>query len=141
MGAARRRLRREAREAATQLLRAGLSVNTIGRMTAGERYKRVLDKVVDAMERKLDTGEGPVSVREGLMAIKEARAIELQQAEAAGTPLSPQETADSDAAQAKAEAAHTADAESREGEGPERTSTQKPKPAAQSKDAAPTRQT
>lgn len=82
MGGLRRRLRREARSAAKQLVRQGVPARSIGRIVEDERVQRVLLRMVEEVEKKLDGKEANVSVREGLAAIKEIRALKAEQQEA-----------------------------------------------------------
>lgn len=93
MGGLRRRLRREARAAAKQLVRQGVPARSIGRIVEDERVQRVLLRMVEEVEKKLDGKEANVSVREGLAAIKEIRALKAEQ----------QKALESDAAMADAE--------------------------------------
>ncbi|MCC6573487.1 MAG: hypothetical protein IT462_06815 [Planctomycetes bacterium] len=110
MSASRRNARRQARQAAKQLLRAGVRAGDIGRSLDDSRIKRVLLKMVDGLEKRIDTGEGPVSVREGLAAIKELRELEREQTREATA----EEIAAEEAAHTAAEAAHELDEASRE---------------------------
>ncbi|MCC6575566.1 MAG: hypothetical protein IT462_17440 [Planctomycetes bacterium] len=114
MSAARRRERRQARIAARQLLKSGIPLNAIGTLSTAERYRRFLDKVVDAAEKRVDTGEGGVSVREGLAAIKEIRTLDREKAELVNTEPTAEELAAEDAANAAAETAYEQDEASRE---------------------------
>lgn len=82
MGGLRRRLRREARSAAKQLVRQGVPARSIGRIVEDERVQRVLLRMVEEVEKKLDGKEANVSVREGLAAIKEIRALKAEQQKA-----------------------------------------------------------
>ncbi|NUO17546.1 MAG: hypothetical protein HUU03_14025, partial [Planctomycetaceae bacterium] len=82
MGGLRRRLRREARSAAKQLVRQGVPARSIGRIVEDERVNRVLMRIVEEMEKRLDGKGSSVSVREGLAAIKEIRALKAEQQEA-----------------------------------------------------------
>lgn len=82
MGGLRRRLRREARAAAKQLVRQGVPARSIGRIVEDERVQRVLLRMVEEVEKKLDGKEANVSVREGLAAIKEIRALKAEQQKA-----------------------------------------------------------
>ena len=116
MGAARRRQRREARQAAAQLLKAGIAPQHIGQLAQAERMKRVLFKVVDGLEKRLDTGEGTITVREGLAAMKEIRALESYQRELADAE--PTDAQLADAEDTLAEAKHEEDVESRESSAP-----------------------
>lgn len=82
MGGLRRRLRREARSAAKQLVRQGVPARSIGRIVEDERVNRVLMRIVEEMEKRLDGKGSSVSVREGLAAIKEIRALKAEQQKA-----------------------------------------------------------
>ena len=83
MGAARRNARRKAREAAKQLLDSGIPASAIADYADLERDKRFLGKIVEAAEKALDGAESKVSLREGLAAVKERRALRDQQLEIA----------------------------------------------------------
>lgn len=82
MGGFRRRLRRQAREAAKQLVSQGVPPREFGRVVEDARVGRVLLRVIEEMEKRLDGGEGKVSVREGLAAIKEIRQMKAAQQKA-----------------------------------------------------------
>lgn len=82
MGGSRRRMRRQAREAAKQLLSQGVPAREIGRVVEDARVGRVLLRVVEEMEKRLDGAEGRVTVREGLAAIKEIRQMKAAQQKA-----------------------------------------------------------
>lgn len=90
MSGARRKARREARRAAEQLLKSGVNPAAIGRISQIERLKSFMLKVVDAAEKRLETGEGAVSVREGIAAtqvyLKLERAQQTQAEELADEP-------------------------------------------------------
>lgn len=83
MGAARRNARRKAREAAQALLDSGIPASAIGEYADLERDKRFLGKIVDAAEKGLDGVESKVSLRDGMSAVKERRALRDQQIELA----------------------------------------------------------
>ncbi len=83
MSGARRKARREARRAAEQLLKSGVNLAAIGRVSQIERLKSFMLKVVDAAEKRLETGEGTVTVREGIAATQVYLKLEkAQQAQA-----------------------------------------------------------
>ncbi len=117
MGAARRRQRREAREAAKQILRAGISPQHVGRLAQGEQLKTFMLKVVRAAEQRIDTGEGLVSVREGIAAAKAYAEIDLRQREVIDSDPTDAELAAAADANAAAEAVHEADVDSQSGTG------------------------
>jgi uncharacterized membrane protein YdbT with pleckstrin-like domain len=82
MGGLRRRLRRQAKDAAKQLLKQGVPLNAIGRITADARTMGFLGKVIDAAEKRIETGEGKVTVREGIAAAQTITKLQAQQAKA-----------------------------------------------------------
>lgn len=114
MSAARRRLRREARQAATELLKAGIEPAHIGRLARGERLKGFMLKVVDAAEKRIDTGQGNVTVREGIAAAKAWRELDAEQREIAESEPTEAEVSARAAEDTLAEAKHEDDLESRE---------------------------
>ena len=81
MGAARRNMRRQARLAATQLLKSGVPASAIGAVSSIERLKGTLLKIVGKLDRKLDTGEGEITIREGLAAINSLTRLEQTQSQ------------------------------------------------------------
>jgi hypothetical protein len=83
MGAARRNARRRAREAAQALIDSGIPASAIGEYADLERDKRFLGKIVDQAEKRLDGGTSEVSLRDGMAAVKERRALRDQQIELA----------------------------------------------------------
>ncbi|MCC6574076.1 MAG: hypothetical protein IT462_09805 [Planctomycetes bacterium] len=117
MGAARRRQRREAKQAAKELLKAGIQTQHIGRLAKGEQLKSFMLKVVSAAEKRIDTGEGNISVREGIAAAKAYQDIDRDQRELIDSEPSDAELAAAEAADAAAEAAHEEDVESQNGTG------------------------
>ena len=82
MGGFRRRMRRQAREVVRQLINQGVPPREVGRVVEDARVGRVLWRVIEEMEKRLDGGEGKVSVREGLAAIKEIRQMKAAQQKA-----------------------------------------------------------
>jgi hypothetical protein len=86
MGAARRKERRAAREAAKKLLKSGITPGQVGKTIAQERLKKFYLRILEQAEKKLEGGESKVSVREGMAAAKEIERIELAQAELAQAP-------------------------------------------------------
>lgn len=79
MSGARRRARREAKYAVKQLMKQGLPASAIGAIASTEKLKFTLMKIVNKLDKKLDTGEGDISIREGLAAIGEIRKLEQAQ--------------------------------------------------------------
>lgn len=79
MSGARRRARREAKYAVKQLMKQGLPASAIGAIASTDKLKFTLMKIVNKLDRKLDTGEGDISIREGLAAIGEIRKLEQAQ--------------------------------------------------------------
>lgn len=79
MSGARRRARREAKFAVKQLMKQGMPASAIGAVASTEKLKFTLMKIVNKLDRKLDTGEGEISLREGIAAIGEIRRLEQAQ--------------------------------------------------------------
>jgi hypothetical protein len=79
MSGARRRARREAKQAVKQLMKQGMPARAIGAVASTEKLKFTLMKIVNKLDRKLETGEGDISVREGIAAISEIRRLEQAQ--------------------------------------------------------------
>lgn len=81
MSAARRRMRRQARQAAKRLLEAGVSPDAIGRVNESDELKAFYMKVVRAAAKRVETGEGNVTVREGIAAAAKVQELERREAE------------------------------------------------------------
>ena len=79
MSGARRRARREAKYAVKQLMKQGMPASAIGAVASTDKLKFTLMKIVNKLDKKLDTGEGDISIREGLAAIGEIRKLEQAQ--------------------------------------------------------------
>ncbi len=110
MSAARRRMRRQARLAAKRLLEAGVSPESIGRANESDELKAFYMKVVRAAAQRVETGEGNVTVREGIAAAAKVQELERRQAEMADVMGEPDASVDD-----KAEEQWQADTASRHG--------------------------
>jgi hypothetical protein len=65
------------------LLESGIPASAIGEYADLERDKRFLGRIVEAAEKNLDGVESKVSLRDGMAAVKERRALRDQQIELA----------------------------------------------------------
>lgn len=67
---------------AKQLLKQGVTASAVNRVAQDARTVGFLTKVLEAAEKRLETGQGAVSVREGLAAAQALSKLQKQQAQA-----------------------------------------------------------